>query len=347
MLNGVSLSVGASFGVCFYPDGAETVEQLLRHADAAMYQGKYGPAGVVVYDVGTPQHATHVLVMHEEFLRALDRDELVLLYQPKVELHTGRVSCLEALVRWQHPERGLLPPSEFLPAAEQYSELIGPMTSWVLRRALADCTAWTAAGHHWAVAVNLSQRNLASMEFADTVSQILRESGVRPGLLHLEVSGTSLANDSELAAQVVGALAAQGISIAMDDFGLSFTSLPLVRTIQVSEVKIEQTFLAGLPGNDQDRAIMRSFIDLGHSLGCLVTAVGVESQEVADALVDAGCDQAQGYLWQRPCPWEEVARAFGTTTTATATDSSTSDSTPTEIEPATAGPRSQGEMNHP
>jgi diguanylate cyclase len=340
MLNGVSLSVGASFGVCFYPEGAETVEQLLRHADAAMYQGKYGPTGVVVYDIGTPQHATHVLVMHDELLRALDRDELVLHYQPKVELHTGRVSCLEALVRWQHPERGLLPPSEFLPVAEQYSELIGPMTSWVLRRALSDYTAWTAAGHDWAVAVNLSHRNLASLEFADTVSQILRESGVRPGLLHLEVTETSLAYDNELAAQVVGALAAQGISISMDDFGVGFTSLTQLRTVQVSEVKIDRAFFADLPGDDKDRAVVRSFIDLGHSLGCLVTAVGVESQDVADALVDAGCDQAQGYLWQRPCPWEEVERAFGTTDS---TDSTSSDSTTTDIQPATVGRGSQGE----
>jgi diguanylate cyclase (GGDEF)-like protein len=339
MLNGVSLSVGASFGVCFYPEGAETVEQLLRHADAAMYQGKYGPTGVVVYDIGTPQHATHVLVMHDELLRALDRDELVLHYQPKVELHTGRVSCLEALVRWQHPERGLLPPSEFLPVAEQYSELIGPMTSWVLRRALSDYAAWTAAGHDWAVAVNLSHRNLASLEFADTVSQILRESGVPPGLLHLEVTETSLAYD-ELAAQVVGALAAQGISISMDDFGVGFTSLTQLRTVQVSEVKIDRAFFADLPGDDKDRAVVRSFIDLGHSLGCLVTAVGVESQDVADALVDAGCDQAQGYLWQRPCPWEEVERAFGTTDS---TDSTSSDSTTTDIQPATVGRGSQGE----
>jgi EAL domain-containing protein (putative c-di-GMP-specific phosphodiesterase class I) len=295
----------------------------------------------VVYDIGTPQHATHVLVMHDELLRALDRDELVLHYQPKVELHTGRVSCLEALVRWQHPERGLLPPSEFLPVAEQYSELIGPMTSWVLRRALSDYTAWTAAGHDWAVAVNLSHRNLASLEFADTVSQILRESGVPPGLLHLEVTETSLAYDNELAAQVVGALAAQGISISMDDFGVGFTSLTQLRTVQVSEVKIDRAFFADLPGDDKDRAVVRSFIDLGHSLGCLVTAVGVESQDVADALVDAGCDQAQGYLWQRPCPWEEVERAFGTTDS---TDSTSSDSTTTtDIQPATVGRGSQGE----
>ena len=253
-------------------------------------------------------------------------------------------------MRWRHPERGLLLPPEFLSVAEQYSELIGPLTSWVLRRALADCTSWTAAGHDWAVAVNLSHRNLASLEFADTVSQFLRESGVRPSRLHLEVTETALAYDDDLAAQVVGVLAAQGVSISMDDFGVGFTSLTQLRTVQVSEVKIGGPFFAGLPGDDKDRAVVRSFIDLGHSLGCLVTAVGVESQDVADALLDAGCDQAQGYLWQRPCPWEEVARAFGTTTTttsATAANSSSSDSTATEIEPASVGPRSQGEMNHP
>jgi|GEM_PF-1118593 len=344
MLNGVSLTVGASFGVCFYPEGAKTVEQLLRHADAAMYQGKYGPTGVVVYDVGTPQHATHVLVLHDELLKALDRDELVLRYQPKVELHTGRVTCLEALLRWQHPERGLLLPSEFLVVAEQYSELIGPLTSWVLRHALADCTAWTAAGHDWTVAVNLSHRNLASLEFADTVSQILQEAGVRPDRLHLEVTETALAYDNELAAQVVGALAAQGVSISMDDFGVGFTSMTQLRTVQVSEVKIDGAFFADLPGDDKDRAVVRSFIDLGHSLGCLVTAVGVESQDVADALVDAGCDQAQGHLWLRPSAWTEVARAFSTTNTPTASDSTSSGSTATEIEPATVGPRSQGEL---
>lgn len=331
MLNGVSLRVGASFGVCFYPDGAETVEQLLRHADAAMYQGKHGPTGVVVYDVGTPEHATHMLVMHDELLRALDRDELVLQYQPTIELGTGRVSCLEALVRWQHPERGLMLPAEFLSVAEEYSELIEPLTSWVLRHALADHTAWTAAGHDWAVAVNVSPRSLASLDFADTVAKIVQEAGVRPDRLHLEVTGTALAIDTELARQVVGALAAQSISISIDDFGTGFAGLSHLHTIQASEVKIDRTVLSDLPGSERDRAFVRSVIDIGHSLGCLVTAEGVESQDVADALVDAGCDQAQGYLWLHPCPWTEVARAFGTTT---ASDFAAMADTPT---PAGAG----------
>jgi len=327
VLDDVPLSVEASFGVCFYPGGSETVEGLLQHADAAMYQGKHGKAGVVVYELGTPQHATHALVMQGELRGALERDELVLYYQPKMELATGRVSGVEALVRWQHPERGLMPPLEFLPVAER-SELIEPLTDWVLRRALADYTAWTAAGLDWTVAVNISARNLGSLTFADRVRQILQETGVRPDRLHFEVTETALAFDTGLAGDVFGALAMQGISMSIDDFGIGYTSLSQLRTLKVSEVKIDQTFVAGLPGNEQDRAIVRSVIDLGHNLGCMVTAEGVEYQDVADWLVDAGCDYAQGYLWLRPRPWLEVARAFGTRTAATARFASTTESAP-------------------
>jgi diguanylate cyclase (GGDEF)-like protein len=326
VLDGVSLNVEASFGVCFYPESAETVEDLLRHADAAMYQGKQLPGGVVVYEPATPQHGTHALVIQRELRAALDRDELVLHYQPKMELGSGRVTCAEALVRWQHPERGLLP-SEFLSVAER-SELIEPLTSWVLRRALADYTAWTAAGHDWTVAVNVSAQNLTSLAFASSVGQILHEAGVPPERLHLEVSETALAFDTDVAREVVGALAAQGISMSIDHFGMGFTGLSKLCSTSVSEIKIDQGFLAALPGSEQDRAIVASVIDLGHSLGCLVTAQGVESQDVADALVDAECDNAQGYLWLRPCPWTEVARVLGATTASTTSGVAATQSAP-------------------
>ena len=265
-------------------------------------------------DSATPQDERGSVVMPHELRRALDRDEFVLHYQPKVELGTDRVTCLEALVRWQHPERGLLMPSEFLSVAAQYSELIDPLTSWVLRRALADYTAWTMAGNDWTVAVNVSARNLKSSEFAGTVGQILQDAGVQPARLNLEVSETDFAFDPELVGPVVGALAAQGILASIDDFGLGSTSMSQLRTLKMSEVKIDQTFVAGLPGNQHAGAKVRALIDLGHGLGCLVTAEGVEWQEVADWLLDAGCDQAQGYLWLRPRAWNEVAQVFGATT---------------------------------
>jgi len=210
-------------------------------------------------------------------------------------------------------------PAEFLPVAAQHSELMESLTSWVLRRALVDYKAWTSVGRDWKVAVNISAADLGSLEFADTVGQILAEAGVRPDRLHLEVAETELAFDTERAGQVVGALAAQGISMSIDDFGIGYTSASQLRTLQVSEVKIDRTFLAALPGNEQDRAKVRSLIDLGHSLGCSVTAEGVEWQDVADWLVDEGCDQAQGYLWLRPRSWTEVAQVFGATTATTAT----------------------------
>jgi diguanylate cyclase len=256
----------------------------------------------------TPERASRGMVLHHELRRALDRDELVLHYQPKIELGTGRVSCLEALVRWQHPERGLLTPEEFVYVAEQRSELIGSLTGWVLRRALADYNAWTAAGHDWTVAVNITAQDLESLNFAATVGRILQETGVAPERLALEVNETALASRAEQAVQVVGALAAQGIVMSVDDFGTGFTSLSQLRTLKVSEVKIARTFIAALPG---DRATVRSLIDLGSSLGCLVTAVGVEWQEVADWLLDSGCDHGQGYLWLRARAWSEVSQVFG------------------------------------
>jgi len=317
ILDGVSLSVQASFGVCFYPGSAETAEGLLQHADAAMYLGKAGHGGIVIYDAAMAHRATHTLAVQAELRGALDRNELVLQYQPKVRLSSGRVTCLEALVRWQHPQRGLLLPSQFLPVAES-CDLMEPLTSWVLARALADYREWTAAGHDWGVAVNVSARNLSSAQFSASVGQILLEAGVPPHRLHLEVSETAMAFDAELARMVIGPLAGQGIFIAMDHFGMDLTDLASFCAADVSEIKMDRTLLADLPGNEHDRYVVASVVALGHDLGCTVTAQGVESQDVADALAEAGCDEAQGYLWLRPGPWTEVARAFGGTTCAIA-----------------------------
>ncbi len=337
VLDGVSVSIEASFGVCFYPESANTVEDLLQHADSAMYQGKQFPGGVVIYEPQTPRHATHALVVQRELRSALERDELVLHYQPKMELGSGRVTSVEALVRWQHPERGLLLPAEFLPAAER-SDLIETLTTWVLRHALADYTAWTAAGHDWGVAVNVSARNLTSPTFPGIVGEALRDAGVPPDRLHLEASEGALAGEPELAGRVVTALAAQGVSMSVDHFGLGFTGLSRLCSHGVSEIKIDQAFVADLPGRQQDRAIVRSVVDLGHSLGCVVTAQGVESQIVADVLVDAGCDQAQGYLWLRPGPWTEVARVLGApAASATAGGEAVLNPPPTEHASARAG----------
>ncbi len=299
------LTIDASFGFCFFPRDADTVETLLKRADTAMYQGKDGPASVVAYDASVSRPATDSLLLHRELRTALQEDQLVLHYQPKLDLASGRVDCVEALVRWQHPVRGLLPPADFLPIAER-SELIEPLTEWVLRRALTDCASWSAAGHEWSVAVNVSARNLASLEFVELVEEALTTSGVAPHQLFLEITETAIAFDAGQAREVVKGLSGLGIAMSIDDFGVGYTGLSQLRALDIREIKIDRAFIAHLGQSPQDRAIVASVIDLAHGLGCTVTAEGVESQEVADWLADSGCDHGQGFLWLRPTTWDLI-----------------------------------------
>ncbi|MEO7746252.1 MAG: EAL domain-containing protein [Actinomycetota bacterium] len=306
-LEGTAISVEASVGLCLYPDGAATVEDLMQRADAAMYEGKRGASGIVVYDPTLrPVHATHSLALQHELREALTRDELTVHYQPKIDLVSGQVRGVEALVRWNHPERGLLPPSQFLSVAE-HSGLITPLTTWVLNRSLDDYLQWTAAGCDWTVAVNVSARNLDSADFVVEVTSALAQRGIEADRLCVEVTESVLAADAQTAMDVLNALAVAGVRTSIDDFGAGYTSLAQMRSLQVAEVKIDRTFVSGLPGNTQDACIVAAMIDLGHRLGCEVTAEGVESTYVAGWLTRQGCDQAQGYLWLRPCPWPEVA----------------------------------------
>jgi diguanylate cyclase len=307
VLDSTPLSVEASFGVAFYPRDADNVEELLKCADAAMYQGKRGASGVVMYNSADAPVPTRALSVQRELRQALERDELVLHYQPKIELATGRICGVEALVRWAHPERGLLAPADFLPVAEQ-SGLIEPLTAWVIRRALTDQSRWTSLGVPWTVAVNVSAHNLESATFPALVAALLAELKVGCDRLHLEVTETAMALDATVAARAVAALADQGIAIAIDDFGIGYTSLRQLRTLPIAEVKVDRVFVSGVQTNDHDRAIVRSIIDLSHSLGCLVTAEGVESEAVADWLTSAGCDHAQGYYFARPEPWADLVR---------------------------------------
>jgi diguanylate cyclase (GGDEF)-like protein len=309
-LESLSVGVEASFGVAFYPEHGGTVEELLKRADAAMYQGKRGTAGVVIYDAAeAAPSSSPSLVMQGELRRALARDELVLHYQPKLGLDAGRVRGVEALLRWQHPDRGLLGPGEFLPAIER-SGLIEPLTAWVLARALEDRRAWLAAGVDWAVSVNVSARNLESPEFAALVISRLDESGTAPGDLWIEVTETALAADADVAAGVLGTLTGHGVKVSIDDFGMGYSCLAQLRSLAVDEIKIDRTFVGGLDRCAEDRSIVRSIIDLGHGLGCVVTAEGVETPATDAWLRAAGCDAAQGYLYARPAPWTELLERF-------------------------------------
>ncbi|MEV4639832.1 bifunctional diguanylate cyclase/phosphodiesterase [Actinoplanes sp. NPDC049548] len=305
VLDGIPLTIEASFGVALYPEHGAGVEELLKSADAAMYQGKRGTAGIVLYAGGGVAHATQWLVVQAELRHALERDELVLHYQPKIRLSDGEICGAEALVRWQHPVRGLLFPADFLPAAEQ-SGLIAPLTDWVLRRALADQRDWTTAGRSWQVSVNVSARNLDQPGFTEFVAGLLAETGTPADRLMLEVTETALAGDTAVATRTVIDLVGLGIGVAVDDFGVGYTSLSQLRTVPVSEIKIDQVFVAGVARNPESEAIVRSVVELAHGLGCWVTAEGVESPEARAWLEEAGCDAAQGRLLAPPLTWNEL-----------------------------------------
>ena len=308
-LEALTVGVEASFGVALYPRHGDDLEALLQRADAAMYQGKRSTSGIVVFEAELAPAATHSLVVQGEVRQALERDELLLHYQPKLDLATGSVCGVEALVRWQHPRRGLLGPGAFLPAVEQ-SGLIEPLTSWVLRRALEDHRGWRAAGAAWPVSVNVSARNLGSPQFAEAVMRLLRESGTAPAELCLEVTETALAADAELAARTLHALAERGVAISLDDFGMGYTSLSHLRTLPVAEIKLDRAFVAGVVDSEQDRSIVRSVVELGHGLGSRVTAEGVEDAAVAHWLHSVACDSAQGWFFARPAPWPELLDRF-------------------------------------
>jgi diguanylate cyclase len=277
-------------------------------ADAAMYHGKRGTQGTVVYHPSIAVSPSHHLSIQGDMRRAIDHDELRLHYQPVVDLRTGTVGRVEALVRWQHPERGLLAPGEFLPAVEQTS-LIEPLTEWVLARALQDCVRWTSQGHDWSVAVNVSARNLDSDGFTDTVLRQLARTGVEPTRLQIEVTETALAIDHGAVISALDRLARHGVGVALDDFGVGYASLAHLRTLALSEVKIDRAFVTGVEACDQDREVVRSLIQLSHGLGLRVTAEGVESAVTAGWLLDVGCDSAQGYYFARPRPWTELVSA--------------------------------------
>jgi diguanylate cyclase (GGDEF)-like protein len=320
VIESVSLRVEARFGIAMYPEHGTSVEQLLRRADAAMYHGKRGAASIVVYEKSIDQQQRPGLIIQGELRQALAHDELVLYYQPQVDLVTNAIVGVEALARWQHPQRGLLEPIEFVPAAEE-SGLIEPLTDWVLERALRDQQGWLASGVDWRVSVNVSARNLSGPTFADRVMSILARTGSDPRRLCVEVTETALAANPEAASASVTALSNAGIAISIDDFGTGYTGLWQLRTLVVDEVKIDQAFVSDLITSGQDRSIVLAIIGLSHGLGCTVTAEGVECEAAAQWLRAAGCDSAQGYYFARPAPWPDLLTDRAEVPARTATES--------------------------
>ncbi|WDF41458.1 bifunctional diguanylate cyclase/phosphodiesterase [Streptomyces sp. T12] len=303
-LDGLTLVLEASAGVAVFPDHALDAEGMLRRADVAMYQAKRDRTGVEVYESKRDSNTPDRLGLLGDLRRALDAHEVELHYQPKVRFD-GQVAGLEALVRWVHPERGKVPPDEFIAIAES-SGLMPHLTEYVLETALGQVARWRSQGLYVPVAVNVSPRDVHTPGFAGSVAARLARHGVPAGALQLEITEHVLLEDPQRAADTLAGLTGHGVKMSLDDFGTGYSSLVHLRRLPVSELKIDRSFVARLAVDTEDAEIVRCTVDLAHSLGLLVVAEGVEDDETWERLRDLGCDAVQGWLVAAAMPPEET-----------------------------------------
>jgi diguanylate cyclase (GGDEF)-like protein len=309
---GLSLEVQGSIGIAIAPEHGTARDELLRRADIAMYAAKRGGAPQVFspsFDDNSPLR----LAMTGELRRALEGRELVVEYQPQVDLATGTVRSAEALVRWEHPTRGVLSPEEFLAAAEQ-GGLMRSLTRYVLEESLRQLRAWRSAGLTIDLAVNVSSRDLADARFPDEVARALADHGVDPCWLELEVTESALLSDRLRTSRMLERLVERGVRIAIDDFGIGYSSLGQLKTLPANVLKIDRSFVSSMESDRSDEAIVSSTIDLAHRLGLVVVAEGVETAAHLARLRAAGCDVGQGHFLGTPQPGERIlatARTLG------------------------------------
>ncbi|MDN3517295.1 EAL domain-containing protein [Aquisalimonas lutea] len=293
--------VTASVGISLFPDDAQDGPSLMRNADIAMYQAKEdGKNAYQFYSRVTRSRASDPMAMEADLRRAIERDELSLTYQAKLGLATDTIVGVEALVRWQHPEQGTLQPAQFIPIAEETGLILG-IGKWVLRQACAQHVAWTAAGlPPVSVAVNLSPRQFRDDNLLDDLDAILRETGMDPAYLELEVTESVVMFNVEEAVDKLHAIKRRGVRLAIDDFGTGFSSLSHIKHFPVDTLKVDRSFIRDLAVDADDRAITRAIIAMGATLGLGVVAEGVETREQYDFLRDYACDQIQGYYFSKP-----------------------------------------------
>jgi diguanylate cyclase len=305
-LDGLVVDVSASLGVAIYPNDSIDADQLLQHADIAMYMAKRAHLGVAVYDSSLDGSSPKQLTLLGELRRAVEEGgELVLHYQPKAEMESGVVCGVEALVRWQHPAHGLLGPSEFIPLAEQ-TGLIEALTRYVLTEALAQCRTWRLQGTEVPVAVNVAARCLLDLEFPAQVAELLDRHEVPATLLTLELTESAIVADPDRAQLVLAALRALGVRLSIDDFGTGYSSMAYLRTLPVDELKIDRTFVTDMRNETSNKAIVRAVLDLARNLDLRVVAEGVEDSATWTELGLLGCDSSQGYFLSRPLPAAQI-----------------------------------------
>ncbi len=308
VIDGQSMDMAASIGIARFGEHGEEADALLRAADVAMYEAKRTKSRYAIYDPAHDERRQEFLTLLGELRRAVDAGELVLHYQPKMSLAEDRVTSVEALVRWRHPERGLVEPSHFIPFAEQ-TGYISAITRWVLAKAIEQCGVWERTGLRIRMCVNISARDLRlEDELVHAISADLQAAELPAGMLCLEITESALMEDPRSAQVTLRKLRDLGIATSIDDYGTGYSSLAYIKQLAVNELKIDRAFVAGMEADQRNAAIVRSTIELGHNLGLTVVAEGVETDHELAELRRYGCDAAQGYLFARPMPAPALER---------------------------------------
>ncbi|WP_317929399.1 putative bifunctional diguanylate cyclase/phosphodiesterase [Halioxenophilus sp. WMMB6] len=300
----IKLEMSASIGVALYPEHGNNSHELLRCADVAMYHAKANEGASSLYDLCNDLHSKRRLAMIVELGTAIREDQLLLHFQPRIDINSGKVTGCEALVRWQHPSLGLIPPGEFLPLAEM-SDLIHPLGAWVVKQALKHIKAWQAMGFNLPVAINLSARNLSDIALADQIATLLKEYTILPHLLEIEITESALIHHPQRAIDNLTRLAKLGTPLAIDDFGTGYSSLSYLKKLPISTLKIDRSFVSDMLADDSDAVIVEAVITLAHNFSLTVVAEGVETQPTMVALQLLKCDEAQGFHIARPMPAAE------------------------------------------
>lgn len=298
-LSGQTVDLGGSIGIASFPRDANEASALMARADIAMYVAKHSRSGYARFVPDMEHSSERALGLLSDLRRAVEENQLTLVFQPKIRIDTGLCEAAEALVRWRHPARGSVSPAEFIPFAER-TGFIRSITAWVLRQALQQSARWQSQGLSVTISVNVSTRDLAQQDLADLVQAELQSASVAPSRLCLEITEGAIMEDPVRALSALHALHEMGVRLSIDDFGTGYSSLAYLKKLPVDELKIDRSFVVDLDSDSDDEAIVRATVDLAHNMGLQVVAEGVETQSVLQRLQAIGCDEAQGYFLSRP-----------------------------------------------
>ncbi|GEM_PF-2229594 len=306
----LSIEVSASIGISFFPGHGADADSLIRRAEIAMYAAKRIESSLCIYSPKYDQYSQERLALMGELRHAIESDQLFLLYQPKIDLKTGKTIGVEALCRWQHPKSGVIPPNDFIYLAER-GGLIKELTLWVINEAMRQLRMWCKGGIEVSVAVNLSVRGIQNLHLLDKIKGLISTWGITPGSLRFEITESIIMQNPELAMEIITELTSMGIKFSIDDFGTGYSSLGYLQRLPVDEIKIDKSFVINMETDKNNAMIVRSVIELAHNLGLKVTAEGVENKDVMDKLISLGCDDAQGYYISKPITHEELVCWLG------------------------------------